>query len=633
MLVVMAGVVASSPLSSSSHDINPAALHRQIPVQTEDAIGGTLRDPSYKSASKFTSSAKDSENYSEKSGSLNEPLVDSSNHMNPLTVSSIEHPVASSIPRDFYNPDIVSEADQPDVTENTRYSTTSSYSSATEGSEGRSLESPNIHAQTLSKGELDLNNTEVVDPSSPNVKVTHRISHVEFEVSEVGPGGSTIPAPTHALKPTHPIPLAQTGIALPARDKMAPVFLPKISVNGSPLISTSKPISLKKMEEKLDLTPPRDLIKESSNLRVDSHYSSTVVESAVSSKSTNNIKKLGNSEVSLRSRSDVNNDTVRLNSTSDNEALSSEKSKDKNSQANSVPVTSRIPSILDVASGGSFELLLDKGTEPMSDTSATRDLFEDSQKNINKPVGGGTIGIPLNPLIVPEASSLKTFKREAIDESANNLKQKEISNIFEDYEKEDVSVFANENLSRGPRVYENYRDELEDQKKAEYKKSRSKSKVISDSDSKGSDSSAQTTAPGELVSARSSYSPTVGEPKNITTEKIAITSEYSTPVPDLEDILEEEEEDNSAIFVNSDNSFKLSDLSRPRTSLPLLQESDDTLPIDDQDLHQYYKEISSSRQSNNSEEDLYESGPPTAAAVAEAAILTDLAGDRPKESR
>ena len=480
-----------------------------------------------------------------------------------------------------------------------------------------------------------------LDPAPKNksgvtVKVTHRVSHVMFEVSEVGPVASTLPAPTLAMKPTHPIPsaLTQTESKDSSKTKETPVFIPRITLDGRPLPAKSKFLPDAVAKRFMRKEPEVSLHDNGSIIpKVISSYSSTAVGSVKSSEASTEVHV---SEKNPKLNSASKFDVSPKSTDNSNSGLLKEKSTERVYDIDSLlpSTTSENPSPPDVPSKSPVNDSLITENRPVESSPAPKISNTPSEDVL---VIVETTSEPLKNVDIDDIllDHEKTFKREAVDKSLNVLKNKDMTSLFEDYEKEDVSVFTDDLASRDPRIYVNSEEESSSLEK----------KKVSNKKEKESFSSVKSTSitPIEFkvvtevvpVFKNGTYlEKPVIKAKIIPSAKITsdskdifLPTEASTELPELEDILEKDEI--SPPFILKPE-LDISKLANHR--FPSVEKEHEVSHFAEREL-EFPSPFTEADSSSNESESQYQGGLPTAAAVAEAAILSDFEGSKPRTSR
>lgn len=535
---------------------------------------------------------------------------------------------------------------------------------------------PNFEASlrnSYNDNEPTINPASNGSTNSSQVKVTHQVSHILIEVNEFDPRGSTISSPTNGLMSGKPITSAT----------MSPVFIPKISVDGRPLPLESKRYPADVADGSVIPTEPPLTYGESAPLKVVSHYSSTSVDSPLADfgakSSSNNISltnETGNSStISIKhslsnelQSSDVKNISVKTVESMRKEQLKAylsdelpisqaEKSK-MNSvleiEGDEVAIESLVSPIVTSEERTFFSNL--QGTEFITSepTTNNKQSISSIQESINSStvhivdVESMSITTPLSLLSIGDLDDNdKAFKREAVDESVSLLKKAEVSSLYEDYEKEDADLFAGEGLSRDPRIYFNLDDNHEDieKKKLKTTKAKPESEVVSFQSQEnfalnlpGEQKEIEGTKDVEISSK--SNNEDFNEPSS-TLKTITVSPPNTEPESNLPKNEPTDERDeyvvNSNIppYVDEEDSY-YSDLDplKSRIASVIRQKSpmnfSDTPSVS---FASFDENISTSNTSSKSQDVNYDDSVPTAAAVAEAAVLTDLSHDKPKNAR
>lgn len=502
---------------------------------------------------------------------------------------------------------------------------------------------------------------------SSQVKVTHQVSHVVFEVSEFGPFGSTLPAPTLALKPTKPV----------SSYTMTPVFIPKISVDGRPLPLESNKYAMKAGDDSpIPTEPPRTGILKPT-LRVVSHYSSTSIdsplESAGTDSSTNiedvvpigdeheyeNNKSISPDETNLSKEllsTVVQDRTITTEDTRRKEQLhtylfkESQISEENSKIASAIDLRGdeiAIESLVPFRKITSIGNIKDKSSEGNTSTSKfpsttvpTKTTLAASQETQT------TLASVAPPIIVKEFEKSQntksqilydkhdnTFKREIIEDSPDDFKEKHAAPLYEDYEKEDGDLFASEGLRRDPRIYLNREGNLDEVEKKKLKSSKYKSfQPITVTSKKDVDLPIII----EHFSDDTEASTVVGQEQKVLPSPSSTEQPITTSISGVHFIVSDlsdndkndEEESDTPPYIEDEN---YPDLTPPKSNIELgLRQLPDTNMTDS--LFTITDNDGLDR-NNSVDKFSYDEEPPSAAAVAEAAIFTDISADRSKSSR
>ncbi|XP_018017085.1 uncharacterized protein LOC108673728 [Hyalella azteca] len=371
------------------------------------------------------------------------------------------------------------------------------------GRNQRGLDSSSIIEQNYSKSSEHLQD---LIPFA-QTKVTHQVSHVIAEVSEVGPSRSTLPLPTVIMEATQPIPVVVKNTKT---TPLSPVFQPRISVDGRPL-PEKKSYDIDDERRPIPTVMPADPTgEETASLKVVSGYSSMAF--GPNQQSNTDDPYLADDHVTASLPSRVNTQTSAKNESNslksshsiiDKSHLSKRKSdlKDPFSdpQKESEPEDETNDTILDlVGDERVIESLISKppvdvrnnteayryipSTTPSS-TSTTNTEVHSSSK-ISERGNVQTIGKfgTTAPSLEKKASLVlheNPFKREAVDKPLNNVGISDALS-YADYEKEDVNLFSFDPPSRDPRIYIDYSEieaELAKQKKGHGKLSKPLSRL------------------------------------------------------------------------------------------------------------------------------------------------------------